>query len=102
MNVNIVQICDEEMRTHGMCVVLPFVYLRGLQAPLPDTLKETSVSVPNLTENCVPESGVPSDRSVFNLAANPEPSAAALLETFAAVARRRASESHLYQCNQQP
>ena len=72
-------------------VVLPFVYLRGLQAPLPDTLKETSVSVPNLTENCVPESGVPSDRSVPNLAANPEPSAASLLETFAAVARRRAS-----------
>ena len=51
--------------------------------------------VPNLAENCVPESGVPSDRCVPNLAANPEPepSAAALLETFAAVTRRRASEA---------
>ena len=66
-------------------VVLPFVYLRGLQAPLPDTLKETSVSVPNLTENCVLESGVPCDR-------NPEFSAVELLGTIAAVARRRASE----------
>ena len=77
------------------CDVLPFIYLRGLQAPLPDTLKETSVRVPNLAENCVPESGVPSDRCVPNLAANPEPepSAAALLETFAAVTRRRASEA---------
>ena len=84
------------------CFVLPFVYLRRLQAPLPDTLKETSVSVPNLTENCVAKSVVPSDHSVSNLAANQETSAAALLETFAAVARRRASESHLYQCNQQP
>ena len=75
------------------CVVLPFVYLRRLQAPLPDTLKETSVSVPNLTENCVAKSVVPSDHSVSNLAANQETSAAALLETFAAVARRRASEA---------
>ena len=51
--------------------------------------------VPNLAENCVPESGVPSVHSVPNLAANPEPepSAAALLETFAAVTRRRASEA---------
>ena len=64
-------------------VVLPFVYLRGLQAPLPDTLKETSVSVPNLTENCVLESGVPSGRSVPNLAGNPDSSAAEVLETFA-------------------
>ena len=65
------------------CDVLPFIYLRGLQAPLPDTLKETSVRVPNLAENCVPESDVPSDRSVPNLAANPEPepSAAALLHS---------------------
>jgi len=61
------------------------------EAPRPDTRKETSVSVPNLTENCVPGSGVPSDRSVPNLAANSEPSAVSLLETFAAVARRRAS-----------
>merc|ERR1719402_718742 len=61
------------------------------EAPRPDTRKETSVSVPNLTENCVPGTGVPSDRSVPNLAANSEPSAVSLLETFAAVARRRAS-----------
>merc|ERR1719193_2183056 len=61
------------------------------EAPRPDTRKETSVSMPNLTENCVPGSGVPSDRSVPNLAANSEPSAVSLLETFAAVARRRAS-----------
>ena len=52
----------------------------GLQAPRPETRKETSVSAPNLTENCVP-----------NLSANSEPSAVSLLETFAAVARRRAS-----------
>ena len=50
------------------------------------------MSVPNLTENCVLESGVPSDRSVPNLAGNPESSAVELLETIAAVARRRASE----------
>ena len=71
--------------------VFPFDYPRGFQAPHTDTRKETSVSVPNLTENCVPGSGVPSDRSVPNLAANSEPSAVSLLETFAAVARRRAS-----------
>merc|ERR1719318_750849 len=61
------------------------------EAPRPETRKETSVSVPNLTENCSPGQGVPSDRSVPNLAANSEPSAVSLLETFAAVARRRAS-----------
>ena len=88
---------DDEKQAHhdevsdvAVCV-FPFAYPRGLQAPRPDTRKETSVSVPNLTENCVPGSGVPSDRSVPNLAANSEPSAVSLLETFAAVARRRAS-----------
>ena len=58
----------------------------GLQAPRPE-------SVPNLTETCVPGQGVPSDRSVPNLAANSEPSTVSLLKTFAAVARRRASEA---------
>ena len=62
--------------------------LCGLQAPRPETEKVTSVSVPNLTENCVPGQGVPCDRSVPNLAANSEKSAVSLLETFAAVARR--------------
>ena len=63
----------------------------GLQGPRAETRKETSVSVPNLAQNCGTGSGVPSDRSVPNLTANSEPSAVSLLETFAAVARRRAS-----------
>ena len=66
----------------------PVFTLCGLQAPRPETRKETSVSVPNLTENCGPGQGVPSDRSVPNLAANSEKSSVSLLETFAAVARR--------------
>ena len=71
--------------------VFPFDYPRGFQAPHTDTRKETSVSVPNLTVNCVPGSGVPSDRGVSNLTAYPEPSAVPLIKIFEAVARRRAS-----------
>ena len=57
--------------------------------PSQDSGKETSVSVPNLSSDQAPNP----DRGVPNLSSssNSETSAVSLLETFAAVARRRAS-----------
>ena len=53
-----------------------------------DSGKETSVSVPNLSSDQAPNP----ERSVPNLSSsNSDTSAVSLLETFAAVARRRAS-----------
>ena len=56
-----------------------------------DTMKETSVSVPNLTTDQCEDTQTSSERSVPNLSSsssstNAESSAVSLLETFAAVA----------------
>ena len=57
-----------------------------------DTMKETSVSVPNLTtEQCEDTATSVPNLSSSSSSTNAESSAVSLLETFAAVARRRAS-----------
>merc|ERR1719422_1248219 len=64
----------------------------GDEVSMTDTMKETSVSVPNLTtEQCDDTATSVPNLSSSSSSTNAESSAVSLLETFAAVARRRAS-----------